>query len=502
MRRHTSRALITVAIALASFAALMSPADAQNDPGEIASLEARRDELALEIGGLDAQIDTLSVEIDELTDEQSLALTTVELLADDIERTVFAREEPAATRMEIAIVGFTQGDPRQNEMLNEVRTLEGDDEPSRRRALYESVIRDAEDRLAVIDSRLVELDGDLTATRDELTDLADAITTADGERADLGTQRTALLQQLDDITTRIEELRALEARAVLTGTSTFDDPTRPALAVKIDNVRDARPQAGINQADIVFVEEVEGGLTRLAAVFHSQGSEVVGPVRSMRTGDFDLLAQLNGPLFSNSGGNRGAVGALPFSNLVDVGINAQSSLYYRDPERRAPHNLFTNAFNLWSVGATLEGTGTPSPFFVFRTPADPRPGGAVPINGVSINYGTSRVDYSWNGSGWDRSQDGDPTVDADGLRTSPTTVVVQFTEYATSPADPTSPEAVSIAQGDAWILTDGHLVNARWNRPDIAAQTDYLDPSSGVEIPILPGNTWIELPRPGRASTN
>lgn len=502
MRLYQSKLLITVTLTLAVFAALMGPVHAQIDPGEIASLEQVRDELTVAIGGLDAELEQLSIELAALGDNRSTALTEIELLADDIEWTVFTRQEPAATRMEIAIVGFTQGDPRQNEMLNEVRTLEGDDEPSRRRALYESVINDAEDRLAVIDEHLNELSGELATSRKAINDLDSSIETAEAAQAEIGVRRTELATQLADINRRIEELEALEARAVLTGTSTFDDPTRPALAVKIDNVPNARPQAGINQADIVFVEEVEGGLTRLAAIFHSQGAEIVGPVRSMRTGDFDLLAQLNGPLFSNSGGNRGAVGALPFSNLVDVGINAQSSLYYRDTERRAPHNLFTNAFNLWSVGSSLPGTATPSPIFSFRSPTDPLSGGAVPINGVTIDYGTSDVAYVWNGTGWDRSQDGEPTVDIDGVRTSPETVVVQFTEYVRSPADPTSPEAVTIADGEAWVLTAGHLVNARWNRPDIAAQTDYLDPSSGSDIPILPGRTWIELPRPGRAAAN
>ena len=99
----------------------------------------------------------LGIEVADLEDQRATQRVEIELLADDIEWTAFTREEPASTRLEIAIFGFTRGDPRQNEMLNEVRTLEGDDEPSRRRALYESVIEDTLGRLAVIDTRLVEL---------------------------------------------------------------------------------------------------------------------------------------------------------------------------------------------------------------------------------------------------------------------------------------------------------------------------------------------------------
>lgn len=475
------------------------PADAQIDPGQLGELERRRDELIVQISEIDAEIERLSLEIADLEDKQENDRVAVELVADDIEWTVFTREEPARTRVEMAIFGFTRGDPRQNEMLNEVRTLEGDDEPSRRRALYETVIEDTLDRLAVIDTKLVELDAELDAARDRLGATGQTITESKDALRIAGIFRSDAADELADTLRRIEELRALEARAVLTGTTTFDDPNRPALAVKIDNVSAARPQAGINQADIVFVEEVEGGLTRLAAVFHSQGADVVGPVRSMRTGDFDLLSQLNGPLFSNSGGNRGARGALQFSTLVDIGVNVANDSYYRDPGRRAPHNLFTNAFNLWVVGRELEGTATPSPIFQFRAPGDSLPDSARPASGVSINYGSTQVEYTWSGSGWDRSQDGSPTVDADGVRVSPTTVVVQFVNYRPSQADASSPEAESLGTGQAWILTAGQLVPTDWSRAERADQTDFKLPS-GSEMPILPGKIWIELPRPGRAT--
>ncbi|MFT5200851.1 MAG: hypothetical protein ACI9C1_000216 [Candidatus Aldehydirespiratoraceae bacterium] len=501
MRRHRQPLLGAIAICLLA-ALVAAPATAQVNPGELASLERQRDELTIAVGEVDAELEQLSLEIAALAAQIVDDGVVVELIADSIEWTVFTRQEPANTRVEIAIVGFTQGDPRSNALLDEVRTLEGDDEPSRRRALYESVIDDTEGRLEIIDAQLQELAGELDVARDELSTRNEALLTVEEDHREAGARRSELADQLSDMLQRIEALRALEARAVLTGQSTFDDPTRPALAVKIDNVPAARPQAGINQADIVFVEEVEGGLTRLAAVFHSEGAEAVGPVRSMRTGDFDLLAQLNGPLFANSGGNRGSRAQLKNSSLVDVSVNVFSSSYYRDSGRRAPHNLITNAFNLWSLGRNLEGAATPSPFFQFRTASQPLPSGAQSINGVSIDYGSTRVEYSWNGSGWDRTQDGQPTVDADGVRVAPTTVVVQFTDYIPSSADARSPEAVTIADGTAWVLTAGQLVPVAWNREALAEQTKYRIPGSGNEVAILPGKIWIELPRPGEASSN
>lgn len=499
MRRHNR--ILGGVLCLSAFCALIatSPAQAQIDPGQLEELERERNELTVRLGELDAELERLAVEIDELEEAQETQRVSIELIADDIEWTAFTREEPAATRVEIAIFGFTRGDPRQNEMLNEVRTLEGDDEPSRRRALYESVIEDTLDRLAVIDARLARLSAQLDEARAGLGATADALADATEAQRVTGVERSELADRLTDLQRRIDELEALEARAVLTGTSTFDDPDRPALAVKIDNVPAARPQAGINQADIVFVEEVEGGLTRLAAVFHSQGADVVGPVRSMRTGDFGLLAQLNAPLFANSGGNRGARAALAGSSLVDVGVNAANEFYYRDRERRAPHNLFTNAFNLWVAGGEIGGAATPSPIFQFRAPGQAAPDGAREISGVSIDYGATTVDYAWNGSGWERTQDGEPTVDTAGIRVAPTTVVVQFVDYVPSQADASSPEAVTTGDGQAWILTDGQLVESTWSRAGLAEQTDYKL-ASGSEVPILPGRTWVELPRPGRAT--
>lgn len=500
MRRHPRTLLGALCVGLIGALLSTTGAQAQIDPGQLGELERRRDELTIQISELDVELERLALAIADLEDQQATQRVEIELLADDIEWTTFTRQEPATTRVEIAIFGFTRGDPRQNEMLNEVRTLEGDDEPGRRRALYESVIEDTMDRLTVIDTRLIELREELTGARERLGATGSALLEAEEERRVAGILRSDLADELTDTVRRIDELRALEARAVLTGTTTFDDPNRPALAVKIDNVAAARPQAGINQADIVFVEEVEGGLTRLAAVFHSQGAEVVGPVRSMRTGDFDLLSQLNGPLFANSGGNRGARAALANSTLVDVGVNAQNDSYYRDRERRAPHNLFTNAFNLWVVGRDLEGAATPSPIFQFRDPAAPLPAGARSVGGVSINYGSTSVEYTWNGSGWARSQDGDPTVDTDGVQVAPTTVVVQFVDYRASAADAASPEAVSLGEGSAWILSAGQLIEVTWSRAELTRQTDYKL-ASGNEVPILPGKIWIELPRPGRATT-
>ena len=486
-------------------AALLSvpgvPVGAQSE-AEIEQLENLRDDLGTELAGVDAELAASEVELDGIDDALRAAAVHIELLADDFERAVDQRRIPAATRVQIAIAGFTNGDPRHNAVLDEIRVLSGTDDgdPTRARELYSAVIDDAQAKLDEADERLRRLREELAGARSEREALEGLRADADARRLELGQRRAQLVLDLDETSVRIARLRALQGKALLTGLVIFDEPIRPVLAVKIDNVVAARPQAGIAQADIVYVEEVEGGLTRLAAVFHSQTPTEVGPVRSMRTTDFDLLAQFNSPLFANSGGNRTAVELLRQSTLVDVGAGSEGDLYYRT-SRPAPHNLFTNPANLWEVGQGDEyPTGLPSPIFEFRTEDDPFHPDAEPVAGVDIDYGKTTVAYSWNGTGWDRSQDGNPTTDADGTRIAPTTVIIQITKYTVSQADERSPHAITTGVGDAWILSDGQVVRAAWRRVTSTDQIDYVDATTGAMIRILPGQTWVEMPREGDAT--
>ena len=499
-RSKTSSLLLLGVLALVASALQIGPAASQVE-AEIDDLEARRDEIGVELAQIDTDLQLTEAELEVLDRERAAAEVQIELTADDLERAVHARREPASTRVEIAIVGFTQGDPRENALLDEVLALQGSDEGSRARELYTAVIDDAQTRLESAEEVIREVAARVEVDRATLADVVERQETAEALRIELGQRRTELTLELEQAVARIELLRSLEDTHILTGLTTFEDPTRPALAVKIDNVVAARPQAGINQADIVYVEEVEGGLTRLAAVFHSTAPAEVGPIRSMRTGDFDLLGQFNSPLFSNSGGNRIARQLLRQSTLVDVGAGTLGGdLYYRTA-RPAPHNLFTNPGNLWSIAVTDDlPTGLPLPIFRFRTADEPLNGQVSPASGVDIDYGQTTVSYDWNGTGWDRSQDGSPTVDTAGVRTSPTTVVIQITQYGVSAADPTSPEAVTVGRGDVYILTDGQVTRGFWRRGEDAIDQpiEYVD-ESGNFIAILPGRTWVEMPREGDA---
>ena len=273
----------------------------------------------------------------------------------------------------------------------------------------------------------------------------------------------------------------------------------PALLVKIDNHDRARPQFGINAADVVFEEIVEGGLTRLAAVFHSKESDLVGPVRSVRTSDFELLHILNRPLFANSGGNEAVLELLRDIDFVDVSSNADLESYRRLDERQSPHNLITDTTSLRIVGNERGGGGSPPVLFPRQDHNEPLPSSAVAVEGVDLNYGATRVTYRWDldRNGWLRHQNGSPHVDADGAIVAPAIVIVQVVSYTRSAADGRSPEAVLLGEGRALLLYQGHLVEGSWERREATSLTRYVDRFEQA-IALPPGNAWVALPRVGQ----
>lgn len=284
---------------------------------------------------------------------------------------------------------------------------------------------------------------------------------------------------------------------------------RPAIAVKVDNLdasaETAVPQSGLPRADVVFEEIVEGNITRLVAVFHSQDPGRVGPVRSARTTDVHLLPQLGKVLFAWSGGNDGVVGAVRSSPaLIDLGYDRATSAYARDGSRRAPHNLFVQADELW--GKAPEGVPAPPPLFLFRAPGQANQAGALVSAGVDITWGggqaSSPVNWRWEPELrlYVRSQRGRPHVDEDGTRIGAQNVVIMVTPYGQSPADRRSPEALSVGSGEAFVYTNGRVIHGRWDRPS-EDRPALLLADDGAPILLTPGQTWVELPRSGGVTT-
>jgi len=282
---------------------------------------------------------------------------------------------------------------------------------------------------------------------------------------------------------------------------------KPAVVVKIDNSPDARPHVGINQADIVYEVQVEG-ITRFGAVFHSQPGDPVGPVRSARSTDIDLVANLHRPLLVWSGGNPGVSGQVRQAQnegvLVDVSHSVGVAHYWRQSGRIAPHNLFTNVSAIRDNHAPADATA-PGPILEFRNDKDDAPVGDI-VPGVQIIFGQGVVvQYVWDAEAacWARFQvDGrhgngnSAFLDEAGAQVCPENVVVQFAQYGASEVDARSPQAYTVGDGDALVLTEGTLVTSRWVRPAREAALT-LTSIDGSPVKLTPGSTWIAVPRAG-----
>ena len=291
----------------------------------------------------------------------------------------------------------------------------------------------------------------------------------------------------------------------LTGVEATDElaPLRTAMIVKIDNNNsNARPQRGITTADVVIEEAVEGNESRFFAVFHTNLTDPVGPVRSARTSDIDLMPMFGRPTFSSSGGNAGTMGSIRDNDVAIVaGHDSQyGGLFFRmnddgDIRRRGPHNLFVNLTEL--AVAAAEGGSPPPPFATWRGADDALPGTALPTFGVDITFGNNPVQWVWDDAagGFLRWQRGTPHVDPDGAQVTAANVLLLMTPYAVSPFDHRSPEARSVGSGEAWVLTEGATIHGTWTRESREQPYTLVD-DEGEPIALTPGQTWVELLKP------
>jgi len=290
------------------------------------------------------------------------------------------------------------------------------------------------------------------------------------------------------------------------------DPTgaaagRAALVVKIENAPEARPQSGLDVADVVYEEVVEGGITRFLAVFQSglpDGTDdTLGPIRSVRPMDPSLATPLH-PLFAYAGGTQAFVGLLHHAPVQDVGFDTATDAYWRAKSRRAPHNLFARASLLWSAAKASFRTPPPALFSFLGAGV---PFGGTASAGVTIGFSpASTASYTWDAASatWKRAENGTAHVVASGTQIAPVNVVVMVvreqTLHNTDPAGTHVPEAVTTGAGDAWVFSQGRVEKGRWTRPSVNAPAVLTD-AAGTPIALTPGRTWVHLAPVGAAVT-
>lgn len=263
---------------------------------------------------------------------------------------------------------------------------------------------------------------------------------------------------------------------------------RPALTVKIENTPLARPQIGLDQADVIYEEVVEYNITRLLAIFQSHVPGVVGPVRSVRRTDQGVVTPIGG-IFAYSGGAQYAITSIRTAPVTLVDETRAGDAMFRDHSRKKPHNLFGRPAALFAFGGTPV---PPPPIFAYRGTHARVTGTTVTHVDVGFANGYA-VSYEWNKKhkSWDRSIFGHTDLVASGVQESPRNVVALFVNYSGG-AVVIGAEAELVGEGDAVVFTGGHRINARWVRPD-RSQPIRLRDTSGAVVRLTPGQTWVEL---------
>ncbi|MGA1248041.1 MAG: DUF3048 domain-containing protein [Candidatus Nanopelagicales bacterium] len=275
------------------------------------------------------------------------------------------------------------------------------------------------------------------------------------------------------------------------------DETVPVLAVKIDDVSAARPQWALNEADVVVVEPVEGGLTRLFAVYQSEIPTTLGPIRSARITDVDIAAAFGEPGFAYSGASRRTTPYLWKSSMQLVGAPQGGLGYSRASDRYAPHNLMGNYEEIISrikkPAKALLGNRIAWSFLDDSTSAIE----GRDIISATADWPASDKTFTWDASlkRWLVSADGKDTesISDQGVQLAQTTnvfvmnAVTLETWYLSSGG--ATPYLKTFGEGNGWVLMNGQAIKAVWKRPTIQDFPRWYT-TEGVEIAVPQGNAW------------
>jgi hypothetical protein len=283
-------------------------------------------------------------------------------------------------------------------------------------------------------------------------------------------------------------------------TGRLEDPAvadQPIFSVVIENHPDARPQAGLSQAGVVYEANAEGGITRFQAFYLDDLPATIGPVRSLRTYFVSWALEFGAPV-AHAGGNADALDLASAAGLK--GLNAltyYASSFYRVNTRYSPHNLYTSsdailkalADNHWNPPSSF----TPSPRQADAPAANP----PHPNIHINFSYPGYRVDYAYDATANDyaRSLAGAPHVDTNtGAQIHVKNVVVEYmpTSYGYTRIGEETVMMQTVGQGSGVVFRDGQAIECTWRKDSNEARTRLLD-ASGKDIPLDAGNTWYSI---------
>lgn len=266
---------------------------------------------------------------------------------------------------------------------------------------------------------------------------------------------------------------------------------RPALVIKVEDDTNSLPQWGVDQADVVYEEIINGGIPRLAAIFNQNAPTLVGPIRSVRPTDTQIVDPIGG-IFAFSGGAPYAIASISTAPVKQIQESNAGSAMFRDNSRQAPYNLFGSAAALFALGAGSKPV-PPVPLFQYR----PLGQGAVgtPVSKFVVNFPSIYpMTWTWDTTthSWDRStQFAGPDYTGNHVRESPKNVIVTYVNYVNGVGAFTSYANLQ-SGGVADVFTDGKEIVGTWARHSPTTPIEYLN-AKGKAIRLTPGQTWVEL---------
>jgi len=271
----------------------------------------------------------------------------------------------------------------------------------------------------------------------------------------------------------------------------------PVLVAKIDDTTFAHPQVGLKDADIVYIEQVEGGLTRLAAVFSSKVPQLIGPVRSARISDIDLLSQYGKVGFAYSGAQKLMQPVIASANLFDLGATHYGSQFYdNDPARVTPYAMMLQGQKLLVAAESKGELPVSAKEMGWKFGAEPE--NLQSFSTVHISWPASSYDATWSQSEerWLLTHSGSPDVDETGYQLGPKTLVIQIVSITDSiyhdKVGGVTPFSATIGSGDCYLLRNGGYIPCKWSRTDAESGTTFTDRSGG-RLTFDRGQIWFAL---------
>jgi len=269
------------------------------------------------------------------------------------------------------------------------------------------------------------------------------------------------------------------------------------LAVKIDDTKQARPQIGLLDADLVYIEQVEGGATRLAAIYSSKYPAQIGPVRSARISDMELLAQFGKVAFAFSGAQRKLRPVIDAANLFNLGAEREGlAVFSRDKNRRPPWNMILSPDALFERAKKRELDIVRAKSIGWNFSKKTKLGEKV--LSAEMKWPGMRYEIIWSeaADGWLINQSGTSKEDASGAPIVASTFVVQVVSITDSEYGDkfggVTPLVTTIGQGKAFVFRDGRVISGTWSRPDELSGTTFTA-DAGEKIPFKAGQIWIAL---------